>query len=393
MKKKIVFIICIFLIPLNVFGLTYPTLHYKTAIIYDMTDENILYSLSSDKITSIASLTKIMTTIVAIENINDLNERVIYTKEMASLVRSDASVAGLKIGDIVTYKDLLYASILPSGADATIALSISLNGSIEAFVKKMNELANNLELKNTHFVNVTGLDAEGHYSTLEDILKLLKYSLNNDLFKEIYTTKEYILSNDLKVESTLYLYNKDNIYDIDKIIGSKTGFTNNAGLCISALFKVKDHDMLLITTGAPKNTHFYNIADALYLIDFLDSNYQEDVIVSSDTVIKKIKVKDSKISEYSVTPEKDITLFVASDYDKDKIAYEYNGLEELTYKNKYGEKIGDINYYYDNKLIEKESVILNDQISPDIKGIIYDNKYYIGLITVIMIIFVKKIKA
>ena len=139
MKKIIYFIIL--LIPFPILALTYPTLHYRNAIIYDLTDNNILYNYHSEEETSIASLTKIMTTIVAIESIDNLDETITYTENMDSLVRWDASVAGLKVGKTYTYRDLLYASILPSGADATTALAISISGSIDAYVNKMNALA------------------------------------------------------------------------------------------------------------------------------------------------------------------------------------------------------------------------------------------------------------
>ena len=183
--KKIIIIIILLIIPLNVFALTYPELNSKKGIVYDLTDNKILYEKDSESISSIASLTKIMTTIVAIENINNYDQVVTFTNEMKQLVRWDASVAGLKVGDKVTYKDLLYASILPSGADATIALALSTSGSIKNFTDKMNAKAKELGLNNTSFVNVTGLDEENHYSTAKDVLDLLKYALNNKLFKEI----------------------------------------------------------------------------------------------------------------------------------------------------------------------------------------------------------------
>ena len=151
----------------------------------------VLYEKDSDKIVSIASLTKIMTTIVAIENIDDFNETVYITYDMLKDVPWDSSVAGLSIGDEVTYLDLLYASILPSGADATNSLAISLTGSIDNFVDMMNDKAQELNLFDTHFSNTTGYDIDNHYSTANDILKLLVYSLSNQTFKKIYTTNKY----------------------------------------------------------------------------------------------------------------------------------------------------------------------------------------------------------
>lgn len=385
--KKILYLLIILLIPFNVFALTYPNLHYDKALIYDMTDDNILYSKDSDKESSIASLTKIMTTITALENIEDLNRYVTYTEEMASLVRWDASVAGLKVGNQVTYKDLLYASILPSGADATTALAISTSGSINNFVKKMNNMAEKIGMSNSHFVNVTGLDAEGHYSTAEDILKLLKYSLQNEQFKEIYTTKTYTLSNNLFVRSTLFSYNGNT----NRILGSKTGFTLDAGRCISAYFKSNDHEMILITLGASSDYKTAHITDALELIDFIDDNYHNQNLIEENQVIKTIPVKNSKIDSYEIKSHDNITKYLPDDYDKSLIKIDYNGLEELSFTNKENTKIGEVSYYYDGSLLTKKDIYLETQIKLDIIKLLISYKYIVLIIIAILLFIITTI--
>lgn len=270
MKKILIFII--FLFPLNVYAS--PDIISRNAIIYDLTDDYIVYEKDINTKTSIASLTKILTTITAIENIPDLSALVTITSDMLKGIHWNASVAGLKVGDIVTFNDLLYASMLPSGADATQAIAVSLCGSINAFVTKMNELARNIGMNSSHFVNVTGLDAPNHYSTVNDVLKLLKYALANTTFKKVYTTKEYYLSTGTLLESTIKKYNKALNLDTSRIIGSKTGYTDNAGTCLSSLFNFQNHDMLIITIGAPYNRDTaYNLLDNLALIDYVDHNY------------------------------------------------------------------------------------------------------------------------
>lgn len=380
--KKILYFILLF-IPFSISALTYPSLHYDKAIIYDMTDDEVLYSKDSDKKSSIASLTKIMTTITAIENIEDFNKYVTYTEEMSSLVRWDASVAGLKVGNQVTYNDLLYASILPSGADATTALAISTSGNINNFVKKMNDTAAKIGMTNSHFVNVTGLDAEGHYSTAEDILKLLKYSLQNEKFKSIYTTKSYTLSNGLFVRSTIYAYNGNT----RKILGSKTGFTLDAGRCISAYFTSSDHEMLLITLGASPDYKTIHITDALELINFIDDNYHYQNIIEENQVIKTIPVKNSKIDSYEIVEHKNISKYLPDDYDKNLIRIEYNGLEELSFTNKENSKIGEVSYYYNDILLEKKDIYLEQELKLDIIKLLLFYKHIV-LIAIAIILFI-----
>lgn len=392
--KKIVYIILLF-IPTCVFASFYPDLHFKSAILYDVTDDKILYEENSSAKSDIASLTKIMTTITAIENIEDLNTYVKYTDSMQSLVRWDASVAGLKVGDQVTYKDLLYASILPSGADATTALAISTSGNISTFVSRMNDTAARIGMKNSHFINVTGLDVEGHYSTAEDVLILLKYALKNELFKDIYTTKTYTLSNNLFVKSTLFAYHTSR--DTSRIIGSKTGFTAGAGRCISAYFKSSDHEFLLITLGAPNDQNFYHILDALDIIDFVDKNYKYYPIIRKNTVIETIPVKNSKIDYYTLQTNEEFTKFLPSNYDSNHIKIEYTGLEELSFKNKPNDFLGTAKYYYEEELVGKEDFYLEEKIEIDIFKTFYSYRFPIIIIllctTFIIIIFINIKKA
>lgn len=389
--KKIYFVISfvLLLIPFNCFCLEYPSLDSSSVVVFDKTDRNVLYSSNSNNVTSIASLTKIVTTIVAIENIDNLDENVVITANIINSVDPVASKAGLKIGDNVTYRDLLYASILPSGADATNALAILSCGSIDNFVSKMNDFVQRVGVENTHFVNVTGLDEENHYSTANDVLKILDYSLDNKLFYDVFTAKKYTLSNGLEVKSTLYKYNGD---DIANIIGSKTGYTGNAGYCIATLSKTDGHDIIIVLLGANHiNDKYYNIVDSIDLINFVNDNYSNKILLNKDSEIKRISVSLSDISNYVIKSKSEIIRFLPNDFDVNKFKYEYNGINVLSYKNKKGEKLGNIIYYYDDKILLTEDVILDKEIKISYKKIIkkylvYEIAFFMFLIIVIIFI-------
>lgn len=397
MKTIIKIIILIYLIilqlfnPLVVKALDYPIVNSKIIEIYDLTNKEEIYEINSDKVTSIASLTKIVTTITAIETIKDLNEQVTITNEILNTVDWNASKAGLKNGDKLTYMDLLYASMLPSGADATNAIAILSSGSIENFVNKMNDLTIKLKLKNTHFVNVTGLDDNNHYSTAKEIRILLEYALNNSLFKQIYQTKQYTLSNGLQVKSTLFKYN-NNLLDTSNIMGSKTGYTGNAGYCLSSLSNINSHEFLIIVLNADKiDGKYYNIIDSIDLINFLLKHYNNQILVKKNKLIKTIPIKLSKTKNYKIKTKKNITYYLPDDYDKSKLKIEYEGKEYLTFINKKKDKIGTISYYYNNKLINKENIILD--IDPKISIIeIFKSYFYIiiGIPLLIILLLIKR---
>lgn len=375
MKKIMIFILLF--VPIIVKGLEYPKLHYNNVIIYDSTDDRVLLKKNEQEIKSIASLTKIMTVIASLEKIDNLEEKVIFTKDMKDQVPYDASIAHLKVEHEYTYKDLLISTILPSGADASIALAISLNGDTESFVNEMNKKTIELDMKNTHFMNVTGLDNEEHYSTAEDVLKLLKYALNNETFKKIYTLKEYTLSDGLKVTSTTKQIGDHLNIDISQIIGSKTGYTQSSEYCISVLTNIKNHDILMITLDTKKDKNMYHVQDVITLIDFINNNYKEQTLINKNTTIKEIPIIVGK--KYKINITKDITMLLENDYNKENFKIEYEGLKTLSYLDNH-KKIGTIKVYYEKKLIYEEIVLLN----------IDNNKVYflIGIQYLILIIFV-----
>ncbi len=298
MKKMLLLFVCFF--PIGVYALDMPEINSEAAIVYDMDADTVILDKNSDEVRSIASLTKIMTVLTAIENIDDFNASVTITSEMLAGIYWNASVAGLKSGDTVTYMDLLYAAILPSGADATQVLAYAVSGSVDTFVAKMNELASRIGVTNTHYVNTTGLDQDGAYSTAYDQLLILSYALENPIFRTIYTTKNYTLTNGLQVEASVNKYNRALNLDTSKIIGSKTGNTTNAGLCMSALFYHEDHEMLLITLGAEVIEDVpYNLIDTLTLIDTVNSNYvipvEEVVVVEESSVASDVQTSSFTI--------------------------------------------------------------------------------------------------
>lgn len=291
MKKILLLFVCFF--PIGVYALDMPDINSQAAIVYDMDADTVILDKNSDEVRSIASLTKIMTVFTAIENINDFSATVTITSEMLAGIYWNASVAGLKPGDTVTYMDLLYAAILPSGADATQVLAYVVSGNVSDFVTKMNELATRIGATNTHYVNTTGLDQDGAYSTAYDQLLILSYALENPIFRTVYTTKNYTLTNGLQVEASVNKYNRALNLDTSKIIGSKTGNTTNAGLCMSALFYHEDHEMLLITLGAEVIEDVpYNLMDTLSLIDYVNLNYEipveEVAVVSEPSVVSDV---------------------------------------------------------------------------------------------------------
>lgn len=373
MKKKLKLIFLVFLFNINIAYAEEFNITSKSAILYNMNEEKILYQQKSDEKLQIASLTKIMTVITAIENNDDLEKKVEITKEMLKGIEEYTQV-GFKVGDTPTIKDLLYGSMLPSGADAVNALAISTSGSISKFVDLMNEEASKLKLKNTHFDNPVGMDSDNNYSTTSDIAKLLIYSLKNKTFKEVFAAKEYKIDAINKtVKTTLTSYSRSYGLDVSNITGAKSGFTDGAGLCLASTATIDNVDYLLITLGASTKIRSNAVKDSLEIYDYYSTNYSYQTVIEKNQKIKTLPIKWGKEKNYIITSNQDISLYLSNDIRKNRIKYIYSGLEEINYKYKKGDKIGTVKIVYENNTLYQYDVYLEKNLEfyhPVLYGII-----------------------
>ena len=245
---------------------------------------------SDDKIYP-ASMTKIMTAILAIEALDDFDEEIVIQPSWVDELREkNASVAGFESGEAVCVRDLLYATLLPSGADAAVALAVRVSGSEERFAQLMNEKARSLGMLDTCFVNATGLHDEHHVTTLQDMALLMDYALDNAIFRRIFTTHEYQTEptkyheNGIYLESTLFGRMDDaaradggrvnpqgEMPGVGWILGGKTGYTPQAGLCLASLAQLDGREYILLTAGACGDTTTlpYHIFDAVEVYDHI----------------------------------------------------------------------------------------------------------------------------
>lgn len=205
-----------------------------------------------------ASMTKMMTAILAIEEIKDLNQEITLTQDMfAGLYEQDATQAGFQPGETVRAVDLIYGVLLPSGAECCIALADYISGSEEAFVELMNKKAAKIGMENTHFCDSTGLHNPEHYSTVLDMAVLLKYGLRNDTFREVIEAPRHstgvtnIHPDGITYYSTMFKNLPSTAVTGGEIKGGKTGYTSEAGLCLASFAEIEGREYILVTAGAP----------------------------------------------------------------------------------------------------------------------------------------------
>lgn len=254
------------------------SLYSRNAILVRLDDRNILMEKQSAEKIYPASLTKIMTAMVALENLPDLHEEILLSDALfRELNRADATMAGFQADEQVKALDLLYGVMLPSGAECCIGLANHIAGSESQFVKMMNQRAVDLGMYNTHFINATGLHDEDHYTTVKDLAILVCYALQDDTFRKIFTSPRYSTGvtnkhpHGITFNNTMFERLADPGIIGGQILGGKTGYTDMAGLCLASLAESDGKEYVLLTAGAKGDhkTEQYNITDALAVFNSL----------------------------------------------------------------------------------------------------------------------------
>ena len=241
-------------------------LNTRSCIVLDRLSKKILYGKNEYNKVKMASTTKIMTATIIIENCN-LEETVEVSKKAAN---TGGSRLGLKTGDKITIKDLLYGLMLRSGNDAAVALAEVCAGSIVDFSNLMNKKANELGLVNTHFESPHGLDSDGHYTTAYDLYLIFNEALKYKTFLQIVGTSNFTISINGYPKS---LTNTNELLgNFNGVYGIKTGFTNGANRCLVTACKRNDMDIICVVLGC--DTKKFRTSDSIKLIEYTFSNFE-----------------------------------------------------------------------------------------------------------------------
>lgn len=365
--KKTIFLIMLFILSFNItYAISLPndlasTITADSVVLLNLETNDIVYSKNPDKQEILASLTKIMTAYTVIENVPNLNEKVIITeKDIANLY--GFTCAGLQVGDKVTYLDLLYATILHSGADASQALAIHTSGSIEEFNDLMNEEAKKLGLKKSHFADSYGGD-DNNISTAREMSRLLKKALQNETFKKIFTTMTKTLTNGLQV--TNYSQSIATFHGLDSslLVGNKSGYTPEAGLLLASLTNINNTDYILIVMKSDINAYMStHVLDTYKIFHYISEiNFVQKTLLEKGTILKRIPVENSTINEYVVISDEQITATITEE-DYQKLNYDYHIIDKLTPEHSIGDHLGYVDIFIGDEVIATYNIYLKDEI-------------------------------
>ena len=332
----------------------------KSAIMIEASTGEILFQKNKDEKLAPASMTKMMSMLLIMEEIENGN---LKWDEMITASEKASSMGGsqifLKVGEKMTVEDLLKGVAIASGNDAVVALAERVSGSEEQFVKRMNTRAKDLGLKNTNFINATGLTADNHYSSAYDMSLIAKELVKHEKILEFTSTYEDYLRKDTK--SPFWLVNTNRLVRFKEgVDGLKTGFTDEAGYCLTATMK-KDN-MRLITVVMKEENTSKRSADTTKMLDYGFNIYMVQTILDEKTTIEKKKVELGKTLTTEIVPKENITILNKKSDDQKNITYKTN-INKIIAPVKKGDKVGTIDIIEDNTIISTIDATVKEDIT------------------------------
>lgn len=282
------------------------TVSANTALLLSLDTGEILYSKNADEKVYPASLTKMLTAVILIENTPDLdNEIITYTKAANNEILGTGSVViGLKIGEQITARQALYCLLVSSGGDVAYAIAHHYGGDTSGFVEMMNKKAAEIGLNSSHFSNPVGLHDPENYTTGTDISVLARYALQYDAFKEASSTVSFTLpatnmSAARKYTTTNYLINPTTNYYYKYASGIKTGFTDEAGRCVVSTASYGGYNYLCVIMGCKNSDGYRNeFLDSRNLYRWAFNDFEYKSILDTTKPITEIKVNLSSETDY-----------------------------------------------------------------------------------------------
>ncbi len=319
-----------------------------SAIALDCDSKVVLYEKNAYTTIEIASTTKIITALVAIK-CGDLNKKVVVSEKAASI---RGSTIGLRKGEEITIKELLYGLMLRSGNDAAIAIAEGVSGSIDEFLKLMNEYALEIGLLNSNFESPHGLDSSNHYSTAYDLALVTTKAKEIKLFNDIVSSKD-IDAKDYNFTRSYHNINKI-LWLLPNATGVKTGYTGKAGKCLVTSVKIQNRDVVIVTLNCtPRWKETEKISE------YVKKNYEYKKFINKGEVLEQVNIKNA-VDKVEIVSKRDIIIPVKKDQSIEvKIR---KPLYEIYAPVHGGEKIGRIDVYANDKLLFTEALVAKNSV-------------------------------
>lgn len=426
MKKLLSVFVAFIILSVSVFALpiTSSAATYKPSVkiyadaymLINLDDDShpVVAQKNQDKLKYPASLTKIVTAIVTINNVKDLSSKVkVSQRAIEALWGTGAQVAGLEIGEEITVEELLYLTMVHSACDACQVLAEYVAGDVPSFVRMMNDWAKSIGCENTNFENPDGLHHDNHYTTASDLAKITLEAMKSDVFNRISSTQQYTYNDTLFVHTNFMLDKFHVSYYYEYASGIKTGSTNEAGYCVITKASKDGYNYLAIVLDSPiKNLKGIDtkcsFIDAKSLFDWAFDTIKYSTVIRQNELVHEVPVINGKdVDTIQLVAEKDVTTLVPVSLDPSAVVVEpVNPPESLEAPLTKGDKICKANIIYADQTIATVNLVAGQdvELSTFLKLIntikkVLTNKVVLALFLLILagfvayiFLFIRKIK-
>lgn len=369
-KSLIIFFILSFTIFCNCCSATNLEIYSEAVILIEKDSGKILYSKNANEKRYPASTTKILTAILAIENLS-LDEKLTASYEAVMSIPSGYSNAAIQIGEALTVKELLEVFLVHSANEAGYILAEGISGSVSAFANLMNSKANELGCKNTHFTNPSGLHDEKHYTTAYDLSLIAQYCMKNDTFRSFVSMPSCTIAATDKYEERYFrntneMLNSKSQYYNENIIGIKTGYTSQAQNCLISGIQKNGMELISVVLGSPASAGEKGVSgkytDTQTLFDYGTKNFTHKTFASSGDVITQIEVEHatSETKNLDLVLEQGIETFVNNSITLENLEPKIYIYDNITAPIKANDILGTVTYNIDGIPYTRNLLAKND---------------------------------
>ncbi len=355
-KRSFIFLILTLILPVCINAQAAPDISASSACLIAASTGRILYEKNAFEQRGMASTTKIMSAIVALEYGD--REAIITVSDHAA--KTEGSSIWLEAGEKMRLEDLLYGLLLASGNDAAVAIAEGISGSVEEFVKLMNQKAKEIGAANTSFQNPNGLTEENHYTTAYDLALITRYAMQNETFRTIVGTKTKTIPwESSEWDRTLTNHNKLLNY-YEGCDGVKTGYTKACGRCLVSTAQRNGMRFICVTLNAPNDW-----ADHQNLLDFAFSNYSNLTVLDEECSFGNFPIADSEQMVEAVTHQGFVAPLLPEEMERVKVEHTVN---PLTLPIQAGEEIGTVKITLDEKILAEIPLVAKNSCEKERKS-------------------------
>lgn len=349
----------------------------KAVIIYELNSDTMIYTWNPDTQIYPASMVKLMTALVALENA-ELTDKVVVTKRALSYVEIGSVSAGLEAGEELALEDLLYCMMAASANDAATVIAEYIGGTQETFVKMMNQKAAELGCTGTNYTNAHGLHDENNYTTARDICRILDVALDIPEFKTLFCAESYTVpatnkNEERKVFTSNYMMSRESVkkYYDERVTGGKTGATDEAGRCLAATSEGNGMELLTIVMGAEPvyeedglSVRFFgSFEETAQLLDYALEKFEFRQVFSGDQTVSQYPVENGA-NAVVTRPASSASTVLPKDVDGSKLTWIYgDSVGTITAPVQAGQTISALQVWYGSKCLAQTDLVAVNSVA------------------------------